>query len=42
MRVKEDAQLVGIISIGDVLKHELGEVQLEDNVLSDYDMAARR
>lgn len=40
--VKDDAQLVGIISIGDVLKHRLGEVQLEANVLRDYAMAARR
>jgi signal-transduction protein with cAMP-binding, CBS, and nucleotidyltransferase domain len=40
--VKDDAQLVGIISIGDVLKHRLGEVQLEANVRRDYAMAARR
>ena len=40
--VKDGAQLVGIISIGDVLKHRLGEVQLEANVLRDYAMAARR
>ena len=40
--VKDDAQLVGIISIGDVLKHRLGEVQLEANVLRDYAIAARR
>ena len=30
--VKDGNQLVGIISIGDVLKHRLGEVQLEANV----------
>jgi CBS domain-containing protein len=40
--VKDGAQLVGINSIGDVLKHRLGEVQLEANVLRDYAMAARR
>ena len=40
--VKDGAQLVGIISIGDVLKHRLGEVQLEANVLRDYALAARR
>jgi CBS domain-containing protein len=40
--VKDGAQLVGIVSIGDVLKHRLGEVQLEANVLRDYAMAARR
>jgi CBS domain-containing protein len=40
--VKDDDQLVGIISIGDILKHRLGEVQLEANVLRDYAMAARR
>ena len=40
--VKDNNQLVGIISIGDILKHRLGEVQLEANVLRDYAMAARR
>jgi CBS domain-containing protein len=40
--VKDGVELVGIISIGDVLKHRLGEVQLEANVLRDYAMAARR
>jgi CBS domain-containing protein len=40
--VKDGDQLVGIISIGDVLKHRLGEVQLEANVLRDYAIAARR
>ena len=40
--VKEGDQLVGIISIGDVLKHRLGEVELEANVLRDYAIAARR
>ena len=40
--VKDGDQLVGIISIGDVLKHRLGELQLEANVLRDYVIAARR
>jgi CBS domain-containing protein len=40
--VKDGDQLVGIISIGDVLKHRLGEVQLEASVLRDYAIAARR
>jgi CBS domain-containing protein len=40
--VKDGEQLVGIISIGDVLKHRLGEMQLEANVLRDYAIAARR
>jgi CBS domain-containing protein len=40
--VKDDDQLVGIISIGDVLKHRLGEVQMEADVLRDCAMAARR
>ena len=40
--VKDGEQLVGIISIGDVLKHRLGEVELEVNVLRDYAIAARR
>ena len=40
--VKDGVELVlGIISTGDVLKHRLGEVQLEANVLRDYAMAAR-
>jgi CBS domain-containing protein len=34
--VKDGDQLVGIISIGDVLKHRLGELQTEANVLRDY------
>jgi CBS domain-containing protein len=33
--VKQGDQLVGIISIGDVLKHRLDEMQLEANVLRD-------
>jgi CBS domain-containing protein len=34
--VKNGEDLVGIISIGDVLKHRLSEVQLEAEVLRDY------
>jgi CBS domain-containing protein len=40
--VKDGDQLVGIISIGDVLKHRLGELQVEAEVLRDYAVAARR
>ena len=40
--VKDGDQLVGIISIGDVLKHRLDEMQLEANVLRDYAISARR
>jgi CBS domain-containing protein len=39
--VKDGNQLVGIISIGDVLKHRLGELQIEADVLRDYAAAAR-
>ena len=40
--VKDGNRLVGIVSIGDVFKHRLGEVQLEANVLRDYALAVRR
>ena len=40
--VKKGDQLVGIISIGDVLKHRLDELELETNVMRDYAVAARR
>ena len=40
--VREGADLVGIISIGDVLKHRLDELQLEANVMRDYAVAAKR
>ena len=40
--VKEGNHLVGIISIGDVLKHRLDELELEANVMRDYAVAARR
>jgi CBS domain-containing protein len=39
--VKEGDRLVGIISIGDVLKHRLSEIQLEAEVLRDYAIARR-
>jgi CBS domain-containing protein len=39
--VKEGDQLVGIVSIGDVLKHRLDELELETNVIRDYAVAAR-
>lgn len=39
--VREGKQLVGVISIGDVLKHRLEEVQLESRVLRDMAIVAR-
>jgi CBS domain-containing protein len=39
--VKSGNRLVGIISIGDVMKHRLMEVQLEADVLRDYAIARR-
>ncbi len=36
-----DGALAGVISIGDVLKYRLDEVQLEANVLRDYAMARK-
>lgn len=40
--VKKGDQLVGIVSIGDLLKHRLDELELEANVMRDYAVAARR
>jgi CBS domain-containing protein len=40
--VKKGDQLVGIVSIGDFLKHRLDELELEANVMRDYAVAARR
>ena len=40
--VRGGDQLVGIISIGDVLKHRLGVLQVEAEILRDYAVAARR
>ena len=39
--VTEDGKLAGLVSIGDVLKYRLEEVQLEANVLRDYTIALR-
>jgi CBS domain-containing protein len=39
--VKSGDRLVGMISIGDVLKHRLTEVQLEAEVLRDYARSRR-
>jgi len=39
--VKEGGRLVGVISIGDVLKHRLDEIELEASVLRDLALAAR-
>lgn len=39
--VKSNNELVGIVSIGDVLKHRISEVQLEAEVLRDYARARR-
>ncbi len=39
--VKEGDRLVGVISIGDVLKHRLSEIELEANVLRDIAIAGR-
>ncbi len=38
--VEENGRLVGIVSIGDVVKHRLDEIELEANVLRDYATAA--
>lgn len=39
--VMDGNRLIGLISIGDVLKHRLGEMQLEADVLRDYAIASR-
>lgn len=39
--VKEGRRIVGVVSIGDVLKYRLDEVQLEARVLRDIAMASR-
>ncbi|MGO9544147.1 MAG: CBS domain-containing protein [Rhodomicrobium sp.] len=39
--VKDGGRLVGVISIGDVLKARLSEMQLETNVLRDLAIAGR-
>jgi CBS domain-containing protein len=37
--VTEGAKLIGIISLGDVVRHRLDELELEANVLRDYAVA---
>ncbi len=37
--VQEHGKLVGIISVGDVVKHRIDEVEMEANVLRDYAIA---
>jgi CBS domain-containing protein len=37
--VESKGELVGMVSIGDVVKHRLDEMQLEANVLRDYAIA---
>jgi CBS domain-containing protein len=39
--VMEDNELLGIVSLGDVVKHRLEEMELEANVLRDIYIAAR-
>ncbi|MGA8156599.1 MAG: CBS domain-containing protein [Rhodoplanes sp.] len=39
--VKDGAKLVGVISIGDVLKSRISEIELEANVLRDMAIAHR-
>ena len=41
MPVVHDGKLAGIISIGDVVKHRLDDLELETNVLRDAYIAAR-
>jgi CBS domain-containing protein len=41
MPVLRDGELAGIISIGDVVKHRLEDLELETNVLRDAYIAAR-
>ena len=41
MPVLRDGKLAGIISIGDVVRHRLDDLELETNVLRDAYIAAR-
>ena len=38
--VVEDGRLVGIISIGDVMKHRIREMEFESNALHQYVLTA--
>lgn len=39
MPVQQNGDLIGVVSIGDVLKHRLDELQMETNVLRDFVIA---
>jgi CBS domain-containing protein len=39
--VIENGELVGIVSVGDIVKHRLEEVEMESNVLRDLAVAVR-
>ena len=39
--VFEDDELIGIVSLGDVIKHRLDEMEMESNVLRDLAIAGR-
>ena len=39
--VFEDSELIGIVSLGDLIKYRLEEMELESNVLRDLAIAAR-
>ncbi|HWY62642.1 MAG TPA: CBS domain-containing protein [Rhizomicrobium sp.] len=39
--VMENGQLVGIVSVGDIVKYHLEELEMESNVLRDIAVAAR-
>jgi CBS domain-containing protein len=39
--VVEDGRLIGLVSIGDVVKNRLEEMELETNVLRDVVLAGR-
>jgi CBS domain-containing protein len=41
MPVLRDGNLVGIVSIGDVVKHRLDDLELENNVLRDAYVVGR-
>lgn len=40
--VVQDGRLIGLVSIGDVLKHRMEELKLEADVMRDYAIAAAR